>query len=125
MIHSNNAVKLSVEKNIPKKKPPIYSVEFLLEGIGAIHQFKVRNTNSTYQCIIVREDSRILYHIRVGDVYNLKFNSENSPHLSEYLKAAIRFIKKQETGRFKGHFLVGFEILWCKPNHAFLECSLP
>ncbi|MFC1823372.1 hypothetical protein ACFL9T_11740 [Thermodesulfobacteriota bacterium] len=93
-----------------EKPNPHYSVEFSSEGRKTVHQFRVRDT-SAYKCVIVREDSSILSQMKVGDILTLKFNFNNSPHLSEYLKTAIRFINKQDEGRFKGHYLVAFEIL--------------
>ena len=49
--------------------------------------------------------------LKIGDVLPLKFNLKNSSRLSEHLNAAIQFIIKQDDGRFKGHYFVGFEIL--------------
>ena len=94
-----------------KNPNPYYSVEFSLEGLGADHLFRLRDTNSDHKCVLVREDSRMLPLINVGDVLPLKFNFNHTPRLSDYLNTAIRFITKQDEGRFKGHYFVGFEIL--------------
>lgn len=94
-----------------KKPNPFYSVEFSLEGLEADHLFRLRDTNSDHKCVLVKEDSRMLPLLKVGDVLPLKFNFNHTPRLSEHLNTAIRFIIKQDEGRFKGHYFVGFEIL--------------
>ncbi len=94
-----------------KKSNPYYSVEFSLKGLKIDHLFRLRDTNSDHKCVLVREDSQMLPLLKVGDVLPLKFNFNDTPHLSEYLNTAIRFIIKQDEGRFQGHYFVGFEIL--------------
>ena len=103
------------EENISterEKEPnPYYSVEFSLEGLGIDHLFRLRETNSDHKCVLVREDSQMLPLLKVGDVLPLKFIFNNTPRLSDSLNTVIRFIIKQDEGRFKGHYFVGFEIL--------------
>ena len=103
------------EESIPpgrwKKPDPYYSVEFSLKGLETDHLFRLRDTNSDHKCVLVREDSRMLPLLKVGDVLPLKFNFNDIPSLSDHLNTAIRFIVKQDEGRFKGHYFVGFEIL--------------
>ncbi len=90
---------------------PYYSVEFSFKEIVAAYQFKVWNTKSGHKCIIVREDSNVMSLMKVGDILHLKYNFKNSPHLSEYQKTIIRFVMKKDKGRFKGHYLVGLDIV--------------
>jgi hypothetical protein len=94
-----------------KKHNPYYSVEFSLEGLETDHLFRLRDTKSDQKCVLVREDCRMLPLLKVGDVLPLKFNFNHTPRLSNRLNTAIRFIIKQDEGRFKGHYFVGFEIL--------------
>ena len=94
-----------------KKPNPYYSVEFSLKGLETDHLFRLRDTNSDHKCVLVREDSRMLPLIKIGDVLPLKFIINDTPRLSDRLNTAIRFIVKQDEGRFKGHYFVGFEIL--------------
>ena len=53
---------------------PYYSVEFSLGGLETVHLFRVRNTNSACKCVMVREDSKMLSVIKIGDILSLKFN---------------------------------------------------
>ena len=94
-----------------EKPNPYYSVEFSLKGLENDHLFRLRGTNSDNKCVLIREDSRMLSLLKIGDVLPLKFNLKNSSRLSEHLNAAIQFIIRQDDGRFKGHYFVGFEIL--------------
>jgi hypothetical protein len=90
---------------------PYYSVEISLEGLEAVYQFKVWNTRFKYKCILIREDSRILPRINVGDRLKMKYNLKNAPPISEYLKTAILFVIRKNQGRLRGHCLVGLEII--------------
>ena len=94
-----------------KKANTYYSVEFSWKGFEDVYLFRLRNTHSDYKWILVREDSKMLSLLKVGDVLALKFNFKNSSHFSEYLNTAIQFIIKQDDGLYKGHYFVGFEIL--------------
>ncbi|MBW1932891.1 MAG: hypothetical protein JRI56_07750, partial [Deltaproteobacteria bacterium] len=83
-----------------------YSVEFLIEDMGLAYQFKIWDVSSRGMCVMVRPDSDILSHLKVGDVLNMKYyKSDTSTHI-EYLKTEIKHITKDETGRFKNHYLV-------------------
>ena len=101
----------SVSETRSKKSNPYYSVEFSLKGLENAYLFRLRDTNTDHKCVLIREDSRMLSLLKIGDVLPLKFNFNNSSRLSEYLNTAIQFIIKQDDGRFKGHYFVGFEIL--------------
>ena len=88
------------------------SVEFSSDKLSVAYQFKIWNIKPMPMCILVREDSNILSQIKVGDILNMKYNNHrNSGDPSEYLDTAIRHIIKKDRGRFKGHYLVGLEIL--------------
>ena len=99
-------------RSISERKPnPYCSVEFTFDDLDVLYQFKVWNTRSGHMCVIVREESDVLPRMSVGDVLGLKYNFKNTVYLSEYLKTAIRFIIKQNNGRYRGHYIVGFEVL--------------
>ena len=107
VVHERNKQRLTSKRKLTS----YYSVEFSFEDFEWIYQFKVWHTPSVYKCIIAKEDSYFLTQLRVGDIHNLKFNFENTTHLSVFKKTVIRFARKQEKGRYKGHYIVGLEIL--------------
>ena len=62
-------------------------------------------------CVLVREGSDVLKHIKEGDVVNMRYYKPDSPNPTENLKTEIKHITKDENGRFRGHYLVGLSIL--------------
>ncbi|MEW6669233.1 MAG: hypothetical protein AB1512_28810 [Thermodesulfobacteriota bacterium] len=96
----------------PRKKPDQYhSAEFSFEGPDVNYQFRIWNTASSSMCVLVKENSEVLSLLKVGDTVKVKYYSPDSLYPSEGLSTVIRHITRNEQGRFKGHFLVGLEIL--------------
>ena len=94
-----------------ERREQYHSVEFSLEGLNASYQFKIWNIASESNSVLVKEDSDILSRLKVGDTLNLKYYSSDSFCPTETIETAIRNIRKDEAGRFKGHYLVDLEIL--------------
>lgn len=88
-----------------------YSVEFSIRDSAYVYQFKIWDISLKGMCVLVKEDSDLLKHLRVGDILDLKYYTTDSSKPTEYLKTEIKHITKDETGRFKGLFLVGLSIL--------------
>ena len=88
-----------------------YSVEFSLSGCSFVYQFRIWNISSKGICVLVKEDSDLLNHLKVGDILNLKYYTTDSSKPIEFLKTEIKHITKDEQGRFKGVYLVGLSIL--------------
>jgi len=100
----------------PRLIPGQYSsVEFSLTGVVHLYQFRIWNISPEGMGVLVKEGSEVLEHLKVGDVLNLKYYRQQQVDPPEYLKTEIRHITKDEQGKFKGHYLVGFSILE-KPN---------
>lgn len=96
----------------PRKRPDAYhSVELSVDGLEFSYQFKLYNIASKSMCVIIKEDSEILPRLKVGDTINMRYYSKDSPYPSRDLATAIRHITKNESGRLKGHYLVGLEII--------------
>jgi hypothetical protein len=96
----------------PRKKPDqFHSAEFSFEGKDMTYQFRIWNTATSSICVVIKENSEVLPLLRVGDTVKAKYYSPDSLYPSEGLKTVIRHITKNEQGRFKGHYLVGLEIL--------------
>ncbi len=88
-----------------------YSVEFSLSGSAFVYQFKIWDLSSKGICVLVKEDSDLLNHLNVGDIFNLKYYKNDSSQPIEYLRTEIRHVNKDDKGRFKGLYLVGLSIL--------------
>lgn len=87
------------------------SVEFSIEGLALAYQFKIWNLASSMMCVVVREDSSIVQKLRVGDVVNMKYYTNGYAAPIECRHTAIRHITKDEEGPFRGHYVVGLEIV--------------
>ena len=83
----------------------LFGAEIRLSGVP-IHRFKFKDVSSNGACILIKEDSSMLNHLKMGQILNMKYNSPDKPG-EPTLKSEIRHITKAEQGRFKGHYLVG------------------
>ena len=88
-----------------------YSVEFTVKDLASAYQFKIWNISSQGMCILIKDDSKILPYIKVGDVITMKYYLTESIGTTEDVKTEIKHITKDEQGRYKGHYLVGLAIL--------------
>jgi hypothetical protein len=88
-----------------------YSVEFSPSGVEIPYQFRLWNIASRPLCVVVREDSEIVSRLRVGEIFNMKYYSTDDVRPGEYLETAISEITRDDAGPFKGHYLVGLEIM--------------
>ena len=100
------------KRSEPRKQvDQYYSLELSIDGLSAPYQFKIWNMAPTSMCVLVKEDSEVLQLLKVGDTLNVKYYSVESAYTHEYLETTIRHITKDDEGRFKGHYLVGLEII--------------
>ena len=88
-----------------------YSVEFSIKGLDYLYQFKLRDISENGLCIMVKEGSPILQHIKVADLLDMKYYSVETPNKTDKIITKIKHITKHPQGRFQGHSLVGLEIL--------------
>lgn len=88
-----------------------YSVEFAFKRDLPLYQFKVRDMSPGGLGILANEGSEALKRLTVGDVLEMKYNPVNREHSAVYLKTEIRHITRLEQGPFKGHYLVGIQVL--------------
>jgi hypothetical protein len=88
-----------------------YSVEFSLPDCAFVYQFKIWDMSSKGICVLVKEDSDLLNHMKVGDVLNLKYYTAEASKSAEFLKTEIKHITRDERGRFRGVYLAGLSIL--------------
>lgn len=88
-----------------------YSVQFKTEGLDSFYQFKLWNISPKGICILVKEDSEVLQHLKVGDNIEMTYFLTDSPGAFEKQNTQIKHITKNENGRFQGHCLVGLAII--------------
>ena len=88
-----------------------HCVEFQIYGMASFYQFKIWDISNKGMCILVKENSAVIDHIKVDDVIDMKYYPTQPSGSIEGIKTKIRHITKSEQGRFKGHYLVGLSIL--------------
>jgi hypothetical protein len=88
-----------------------YSAEFSVNGVDVRYQFKIWNIKSMPMCVLIKENSNLLPQLKVGTTLSVKYYATDSSNPPECLQTAIRNITRNDEGRFKGHYLVGLEIL--------------
>jgi len=118
------------EKAVEKRSEPrkiadkYYSVEFSIQDLDFSYQFKIWNISSKGICVMVKEDSDLLNHVKVGQVLDLKYSTTDASDPVENLKTEIKHISKDEEGRFKGLYLIGLSILESKNPESAGDMSV-
>ena len=107
MISDRNEKRSELRTEVDK----YYSVEISITDASLIYQFRIWNLSSRGICIVVKENSDLLKHLKVGNILNMKYYPIDSSCPKEYLKTQIKHITKDKQGRFRNHFLVGLFIL--------------
>ena len=87
------------------------SVEFKPAADSMSYQFSLRDWSSTGLGILAREDSRLLRHLKTGQVMSVILHKGEQRLPSEKLKAEIRHIVDPEEGKHPSHKIVGLKIL--------------
>ena len=88
-----------------------FRVEFSKSGLTHFYNFKLRDISSKGMCILVKEGSDVLKSLKVGDILDMKYYTEEQSSPPNQVKTKIEYITKDEHGRFKGHCLVGLSII--------------
>ena len=84
-----------------------HSVQFTKQGLDITYQFRIRNISKKGVCILVRQDSNLMGHLKVGDILDMKYYSEEGKRLIDQSRTKIIHITKGKPGWFEGHYLVG------------------
>jgi tetratricopeptide (TPR) repeat protein len=117
---------LAIDRNADRLEEALdqyHSVEVELAGMTYPYQFKIRSNHSSSMCFLIKENSDILPRLRVGDILEMKYYSARSAYVSEPRKTVIREITRDDEGPFKGHYLVGLEIVERFPEKSMQESS--
>jgi hypothetical protein len=102
----------SQEKRIEKRVRPkkYHSVEMKLSTLP-IYLFKLKDISPNGACFFVKEGSAILKHLKIGQILNIGFYSEEEMEPADVFKSEIKHITKIAEKSYKGHYLVGMNIL--------------
>jgi len=95
-----------IRENLEKMQ----SLELKLPNLP-IYVFKVKDTSPNGICLLVKENSDMLNHIRVGQILNLKCYSEDKSEPSEIFISEIKHITKEDKHPYQSHHLVGSMVL--------------
>ncbi|MBW1692928.1 MAG: hypothetical protein JRJ41_01965 [Deltaproteobacteria bacterium] len=88
-----------------------FSVQFSINSMEPTYLFKLRSNSLNGLFILVREDSAVLKHLKMGDIVNMRYNTLESSNSTKSLKTLIRDISKNPQRSFMEHFLVGLYII--------------
>ncbi len=88
-----------------------HSVEFSVSGLNVLYQSKIWSNSTASMFALIKENSDILSRIHVGDVLNMKYYTRDTVCPTRNFDTKIEYITKDLEGRFRGHYLVGLEIL--------------
>ena len=88
-----------------------FRVEFSKSGLTHFYTFKLRDTSSKGMCILAKEGSDVLKLLKVGDILDMKYYTEEHSIQPQQFKAQIKYITKDHQDQFKGHCLVGLSII--------------
>ena len=101
-------------KKVPKVKHNLdlyQSVEFSIKGLELPYQVRIWDKASESMNILVKEDSNVLQHLKVGDTLDTKYYTSDSVYPSENMRTLIRHITKNNQGRLRGHYLIELKIV--------------
>ena len=88
-----------------------YSVQFTKRELGVLYHFKIWSIPSKGMCILVRLDSPVLSHLKVGDILDMHYYLESGKRPVDDSRTEIIHITKGEPGHYEGHYMVGLSKL--------------
>ena len=83
------------------------SVELSLKELNFVYQFKIWDRSKSGMSILIKEDSEVLRHLKVGDILDMKYYPEESADEPIRLRTEIRHVTRDVPEKIKGHYLVG------------------
>ena len=88
-----------------------HSVEVAMEKMRLSYQFKIWHTDHNSIFLLVKENSKILSQLKVGNILPLKYYASNAMAHCEVKDTQIENIVNEKQGKFKGHHRVELIIL--------------
>jgi hypothetical protein len=90
-----------------------YNAEIKMLGYP-VYQVKIADISPNGSAIVVKEDSSLLNLLTVGRTLDVRFHidePENQINAVKQFKAEVKHISELKEGRYKGHRLVGLQML--------------
>ncbi len=87
-----------------------YSVEFSVQNVKFLYQFKIWKLPSNSAFVLVKDNSEILNWIKTGDTLFMKYYSSDPKGSTQEISTRILDITKHYEGRFKGHYVVSLGV---------------
>lgn len=105
-----------MENNIEKRKEPrteatMSSVEFSVNTLELVYQFKIIETSASGMSFIIKEGSVVLGYMKEGMVLDMKYYPEGVREAPKFLKTKIMHITKSALPRYTGHYQVGIMLV--------------
>lgn len=100
---SNDAVEIDYNQ--------FYSVEFAVDNIKFLYQFKLWNLPASPMFVLIKNGSDMLNKIKSGDILKMKYYSTDTTHPTCQLDTRILNIDWNDHGRFKGHYAVALGVM--------------
>jgi hypothetical protein len=95
---------------VRRKAKRHYNAEIRLVGVP-VYEVKLKDLSSKGSCILVKEDSLLINHLKKGQKAMVKYFLEDRDKAAEIFEATVKHITKVEEGQFQGHYLVGLAVL--------------
>lgn len=106
----SNAARNLYETGIPETDS-FYSVEFHVEKVECMYQFKIWKIPAAPDFVLIKEGSDIIHWIHPGDILSMTYYSDNHARPRQQLPTQILTICRQDVGRFRGHYMVTLGIV--------------
>ncbi|WP_299979576.1 hypothetical protein [Desulfobacula sp.] len=103
--------KMNLRSEARTKSRENASVEFIPGNNKIAYHFKLRDFSSKGFGIMVRKDSKVLNHIKAGDVLDMKYYPEEATRNPVSHRTQIKHISDPELGKHQDHILIGLFIL--------------
>jgi hypothetical protein len=100
------------EKRVEGRHTPegFHGASIKLVGVP-LYQFKLKDMSDNGSSILVKDDSFMINYLKVGKTLQINFTSDHRSDHNGVFESKIVHITKVDTGRYKGHYLVGVRIL--------------
>jgi len=111
-------MKFQITHNRQAHTAGFYSVEFSIQDLKLLYQFKIWNLSARSMFIIVKEGSVMLPRLKTGCTYKTKYYTTDTGCPTIDTETRIREITRDKVGRFKGHYLIGLDMLCAREDRS-------